>query len=72
MTPNILVTPGVTTHHKTNQTLTNFITKILEGHLFAFAYRLFREDFSSTDGALRVFPNNQRNAFSCSFICPQV
>ena len=27
-------------------------TKILEVNLFAFAYRLFHEDFSSIDGAL--------------------
>ena len=27
-------------------------TKILEVNLFAFAYRLFHEDFSSLDGAL--------------------
>ena len=29
-----------------------FYTKILEVNLFAFAYRLFHEDFSSIDGTL--------------------
>ena len=29
-----------------------YYTKILEVNLFAFAYRLFHEDFSSIDGAL--------------------
>ena len=29
-------------------------TKILEVNLFAFAYRLFHEDFSSIDGALQL------------------
>ena len=29
-------------------------TKILEVNLFAFAYRLFHEDFSSIDGALHI------------------
>ena len=28
-------------------------TKILEASLFAFAYRLFHEDFSSIDGRLK-------------------
>ena len=31
-------------------------TKILEVNLFAFAYRLFHEDFSPIDGALHVLP----------------
>ena len=30
----------------------NLYTKILEVNLFAFAYRLFHEDFSPIDGAL--------------------
>ena len=30
----------------------DFHTKILEVNLFAFAYRLFHEDFSSIDGTL--------------------
>ena len=31
-------------------------TKILEVNLFAFAYRLFHEDFSSVNGALMQRP----------------
>ena len=35
-----------------NLYITYFYTKILEVNLFAFAYRLFHDDFSSMDGAL--------------------
>ena len=31
-----------------------FYTKILEVNLFAFAYRLFHEDFSPIDGTLQL------------------
>ena len=33
-------------------------TKILEVYLFAFAHRLFHEDFSPIDGTLRRFERN--------------
>ena len=38
-------------------------TKILEVNLFAFAYRLFHEDFSSINGALHF-------SFRKLFVCP--
>ena len=33
--------------------------KILEVNLFAFAYRLFHEDFSPINGAFRYLPKDQ-------------
>ena len=50
---NCLMTPSFSTDvrcHEGHYRLLSY-TKILEVNLFAFAYRLFHEDFSSVDGA---------------------
>ena len=39
-------------HGVLHKYMTSHYTKILEVNLFAFAYRLFHEDFSSIDGML--------------------
>ena len=43
----------ITLVHTLNDNIYIF-TKILEVNLFAFAYRLFHEDFSPIDGALHM------------------
>ena len=44
-------------------------TKILEVNLFAFAYRLFRRDFSPLDGTY-CMGNRQQKGMSTHAICP--
>ena len=47
-------------------------TKILEVHLFAFAYRLFLEDFSPINGALPEPRRLERNFHETVGKCKQI
>ena len=42
-------------------------TKILEVNLFAFAYRLFHEDFSSIDGTLPCSVTKYKLLITCDY-----
>ena len=47
-------------------------TKILEVNLFAFAYRLFHEDFSSINGTLHGTHLGFQNTYELYYLAPRL